>query len=36
MTKYIVTVVEGNASYRGEAVADADDGRAWPSRPFGY
>ncbi len=36
MTKYIVTVVEGDASYLAEVVADADDGQAWPSWQFGY
>lgn len=36
MTKYIVTVVEGDASYLAEAVGDADDGQAWPSWQFGY
>ncbi|MCP1925950.1 hypothetical protein M2192_005911 [Bradyrhizobium elkanii USDA 61] len=36
MTKYIVTVVEGDENYRAEAVAVADDGQASPSWQLGY
>jgi hypothetical protein len=30
------TVVEGDASYLGKAVAAANDGQPWPSWRFGY
>jgi hypothetical protein len=30
------TVVEGDATYLADAVAAANDGRAWPSWQFGY
>ncbi|MEY9880669.1 hypothetical protein ABIA43_002203 [Bradyrhizobium sp. USDA 328] len=36
MTKYIVTVAEGDAGYLAEAVAVADDGQAAPSWQLGY
>ncbi|MBP2431565.1 hypothetical protein ABIF38_002888 [Bradyrhizobium japonicum] len=36
MTKYIVTIVEGEASYLAEAVTAAADRRGSPSRQFGY
>lgn len=36
MTQYIVTVVEGDASYLTEAMTAADDSQAWPSWQFGY
>ncbi len=36
MTQYIVTVVEGDASYLTEAVAAANGNTAWPCWQFGH